>query len=69
MKSRNESNAKTKGHTRAETCVVVVLLLCCVLCVVCCVLCVGVEWLYYSKRIIIFRWADLSELFVVDFRL
>ena len=35
------------------------------LCVVCCVLCV--EWLYYSKRIIIVRGADFSELFSLSF--
>ena len=29
---------------------------------------VVVEWLYYSKRIIVVRWADLSEFFFVDFR-
>ena len=29
---------------------------------------VVVEWLYYSKRIIIVRWADLSDFFFVDFR-
>ena len=29
---------------------------------------VVVEWLYYSERIIIVRWADLSDLFFVDFR-
>ena len=28
---------------------------------------VVVEWLYYSKRIIFVRWADLSDFFV-DFR-
>ena len=32
--------------------------MCCVSCVV-----VVVEWLYYSKRIIIVRWADLSDFF------
>ena len=26
------------------------------------------EWLYYSKRIIIVRWADLGDFFFVDFR-
>ena len=31
------------------------------------VVAVVVEWLYYSKRIIIVRWADLSDCFV-DFR-
>ena len=29
---------------------------------------VDVEWLYYSERIIIVRWADLSDVFFVDFR-
>ena len=29
---------------------------------------VVVEWLYYSKRIIIVRGADLSEVLFVDFR-
>ena len=33
-----------------------------------CIIVVVVEWLYYSKRIIIVRWADLSDFFVVDFR-
>ena len=43
----------------------------CVLCVVCavlCVVCVVVEWLHYSKRIIVVRWADLSDFCFVDFR-
>ena len=40
--------------------------LCCV--VLCCSVVVVVEWLYYSKRIIIVRWADLSDFFFVDFR-
>ena len=31
-----------------------------VMCVEVCA-CVVVEWLYYSKRIIIVRWADLSD--------
>ena len=35
---------------------VLVVLLCCLCCVV-----VVVEWLYYSKRIFIVRWADLSD--------
>ena len=44
-------------------CCCLLLVVCCVLlCVVCCVLCV-VEWSYYSERIIIVRWADLSDLF------
>ena len=30
---------------------------------------VVVEWLYYSKRIIIVRWADLSDFFSLIFRL
>ena len=50
-------------------CCVVVLLCCCVVVLLCCccyallLLCVVVEWLYYSKRIIIVRWADLSDFF------
>ena len=28
---------------------------------------VAVEWLYYSKRIIIVRWADLSDFFSLIF--
>ena len=51
-------------------CCCVLCVVCCVMCVVCCVLCVVcvcvvvvVEWLYYSKRIIIVRWADLSDFF------
>ena len=30
---------------------------------------VVVEWLYYSKRISIVRWADLSDFFFVDFHM
>ena len=30
---------------------------------------VVVEWSYYSKRIIIVRWADLSDFLFVHFRL
>ena len=36
-------------------------------CLCCCVVVVVVEWLYYFKRIIIVRGADLSDFFV-DFR-
>ena len=54
-------------------CVVVVVLLCCccgvvVVLLCCCCGVVVVEWLYYSKRIVIVRWADLSEFFFVHFR-
>ena len=37
--------------------------------VVRCLLCdvVVVEWLYYSKRIIVVRWADLSDFFSLIF--
>ena len=61
-------------------CYVLCFVLCCVVlfcvfvlcfvvfCVYCFVFCGVVEWLYYSKRIIIVRWADLSDLFFVDFR-
>ena len=48
--------------------VVGVLSCCCVVVVLSCCRVVVVEWLYYSKRIIVDRWADLSDFFFVDFR-
>ena len=47
--------------------IVFLLLLCCRCCCSCCSNFVVVEWLYYSSRIIVVRWADLSDFFV-DFR-
>ena len=41
------------------------MLLCVVVCCCVVVVVVVVEWLYYSERIIIFRWADLSDFFFV----
>ena len=50
-------------------CVVLVVVVGCWLLVVgCWLVVVVVEWLYCSKRIIIVRWADLSDFFFVDFR-
>ena len=56
--------AQKEGHARVRRLVVVVVL---VLVLVLVLVVVVVEWLYYSKRIIIVRWADLSDFFV-DFR-
>ena len=44
-------------------CVLLCVVVCVVLCVVFVLLCVVVEWLHYSKIIIIDKKADLSELF------
>ena len=44
--------------------IVLLLLLCVVALLRCCVVALlRVDWLYYSKRIIIVRWADLSDFF------
>ena len=57
--------ASTSGNYLAQSAhkVIVGCVLLLLLCVV-----VVVEWLNYSKRIIIVRWADLSDFFFVDFR-
>ena len=46
---------------------VLVLVLLLLLLLLLCVVVVVVEWLYYFKRMIIVRWADLSDFFVRSF--